>query len=200
MTIREYKSEKNQLPVYIYKGLTGVLVEDMEAGAKFVPENEIGKLSDDTVLRVILDDETGGYTDSQEIVNAEVTNPENEQKLMVAWVSRGYALQDEMHRMLIAETDSHYDWTSDRTRFVEECIIPYLEQCEILEEKLKWYDKVGIDDEEEQADYDAMKAYIAEEPEKLRGKWADIVSQYKDPLGYYVAPALEELLAKEEQL
>lgn len=49
-----------------------------------------------------------------EIVSTSIVNPENEQKLIEAFVSPEYAEKDEGRRQLCVMTDSYYDWKSER--------------------------------------------------------------------------------------
>lgn len=44
---------------------------------------------------------------------------ENEQRLVTGWVGVEYAKQDLAHRELAVSTDNYYDWTSERTKFIE---------------------------------------------------------------------------------
>lgn len=59
-------------------------------------------------------------TDDTEIICATIRNPENEQRLICAFVSKDEAAQDEAERELCVITDSDHDWTSQRRNMINQ--------------------------------------------------------------------------------
>ena len=53
------------------------------------------------------------------ILETEIQNPENEQKLILEWVTLPYADSDLYQRELCTTTNDYCEWKSKRTRFIE---------------------------------------------------------------------------------
>lgn len=156
---KEYKEKtNNNLPIFTFKGESGVLMEveaNHSRGIDFVP---FGKLDTDTLD---LDDIRGLTSESdyaeegEEITDEAIVNDENEQRLMVdcVWSTIDYHKSDLYVRELLVTTNDHYDWTSERRRMIN-----------------KIYDSIKNDR------FDAQKS-------ELEKEWNEIVAQYSDPLG-----------------
>lgn len=112
---------------YIYKGITGCIIDMINE--KIIGISPIAECCDKGFFALadieklnITDDDTcvtydDGYTCYQfaEIEIANVMNVENEQRLTEELVACEYAAQDLAYRMLVVDTDDHYDWMSDYT-------------------------------------------------------------------------------------
>lgn len=148
----------NETPFYRHDGKCGVLVEKYDEAAHawcevFVPEEELESIESEDDLRLTLEDTDCGYGGEVEIVETGVMNPENEQRIIMAWVSKDYAASDEYERELCATTTSYYDWTSERTKMID---------------KIQAAIRNG-------ATIEQTKACVEE--------WKSIVGRYSNPLG-----------------
>lgn len=121
--------EKNNF--YTCNGVRGIL-DYVDGRRVFIPEHEIANTQfdypDDCSCLTLDDSDAGKYNGETEIVETEVVNPQNEQRIIVEWVSQSYAESDEYERMLCVDTDSYYDWTSERTKMknsIRRCLDKY---------------------------------------------------------------------------
>jgi len=108
---------------YTHNGVRGVL--DYVDGKKvFTPETDIANTKfdypEDSSCLSDEDEWDGQYNGETEIVETEVVNPQNTQKLIVAWVSEAYAESDEYERMLCVDTSIYHDWVSARNTTKDE--------------------------------------------------------------------------------
>ena len=118
---------------YLYEGSEVILLDpnDVPGFTSLVDDGEIQPYKitaelisyieeHDIAPMLTYDDSYSGYSEPEEILNTTVQNIENEQRLLYnEWVRESYAEQDETHRELAVTTDRYYDWTSERTRFIE---------------------------------------------------------------------------------
>lgn len=82
-----------------------------------IPEGT--EITKDDVLFELSDRQAEEAHSGFAIVYEEIVNPENEQCLIYEFVDKDYYEDDLFTRMLCTETNEYYDWTSDRTRFID---------------------------------------------------------------------------------
>lgn len=63
---------------------------------------------------------SGPSEDGAGIITAECVNPGNDQKLVEGWWTEQYNEDDEFEREYLTTTDSHYDWTSERSHMIKQ--------------------------------------------------------------------------------
>lgn len=151
------QSKNSEYIFYVYKGEVGILCyldKDIanEKGYEndgqivFVPAYDMAESCKD-----IADEHCcGTYEDSYDEYGGcmsidlhTVVNIENEQCLVCVWVSDEYADSDEYQRELCTETDRYYDWTSERTRMIDNIIDAMDEEKDLSELENEWCEKVS---------------------------------------------------------
>lgn len=121
-------------PIYTYNGNTVILADvadmaqytDVEPldtcrgiGAYLATDDVIQLACQHDLCRETYDDSYSAYSGNVEIIDTEVVNVENPQRLTDEWVSKEYALRDEAERELCVTTDRYYDWTSERSKMID---------------------------------------------------------------------------------
>ena len=81
-----------------------------------IPEGT--EITSEDVLLELSDRQAGEAHSGFSIVYKEIVNPENEQCLIYEFVDKDWYEDDLFERMLCTETSQYYDWTSDRTKFI----------------------------------------------------------------------------------
>lgn len=125
----EKRKEKRPLPLYTYKGVTGVILAN-----HFVTEQSARHLeltAEDCELSYD-DAYTGGYGGEADIVEDYVVNIENNKRIVLAWVSTIYLADDYIERMYLVTTGRYYNWTSEAT----ECLVEIRNKTKDLESYL----------------------------------------------------------------
>lgn len=82
-----------------------------------IPEGT--EITAEDVLLELSDRQAGEAHSGFAIVYEEIVNPENEQRLIYEFVDKDWYEDSLFERMLCTETSKYYDWTSDRTRFID---------------------------------------------------------------------------------
>lgn len=128
---------------YTRKGVRGIL-DYVNGVITFIPVDKVDETNfdypDESSCLTDEDKWDGQYNGETEIVETIVVNPQNTQKIVVAWVSEAYAESDEYERMLCTDTTCFYDWTSERTAMkdrIRKSIDKYGEINPLLEKEWK---------------------------------------------------------------
>lgn len=82
-----------------------------------IPEGT--EITSEDVLLELSDRQAGEAHSGFSIVYEEIVNPENNQRLIYEFVDKDWYEDDLFERMLCTETSQYYDWTSDRTKFID---------------------------------------------------------------------------------
>lgn len=101
--------------------LAGIEPYEDDGSIGFYPFDTIPEGTEITAEDVLLelsDRQAGEAHSGFAIVYKEIVNPENEQSLIYEFVDKDWYEDDLFERMLCTETSKYYDWTSDRTRFI----------------------------------------------------------------------------------
>lgn len=169
-------TEKSVVASYIYKGELGFLMYEQD-GKKalgncgdqyFYPmseftDEELVELTSEDVC-VTLEDCYGGCADDEpEITDTAVVNPENEQRLIYAWVGIEYAKDNEIERKLLTLTDRYYDWTSERKKMFD---------------KIFDYKEKGYDLSELEFEWKNIVSGYGIEPTDVNYSWANLMDEY----------------------
>ena len=114
---------------YSWKGEEGIIIDHAIDNIKACAESDDGKYfypfsllpdEDYEPLQTEDDTEAGSSGCGEEIVCTQIQNPGNEQKLSVfLFITETYSKDDVFCREILTETDSYYDWTSERTKFIK---------------------------------------------------------------------------------
>lgn len=147
---------------YTWLGEEGILIDHEIEGVKAYAESDDGKFfypfsmlpDGDYEPLTTFDDELADLIGTgEEITCAQVVNPENDQCLL-PWffVGEQYYNDDLYERELLTETNQYYEWTSERTSFIDHYTTDYY---------------VEMSEEE-----------FAKEKETAKKEWEEIVAKY----------------------
>lgn len=125
---------------------------------KWIEDNRIN------VCSTIDDCYTREWNGPVEIVNTEVINPENEQKIICAWVTSDYAESDRAERQLCVTTNGYYDWTSTRTKILEKLCD---KDANLKELEQEWMEEVSQFSEQALRDLDVSWKGLLNEANKI---------------------------------
>ena len=102
--------------------LSGIEPTENDGSIGFYPFDTIPEGTEITAEDVLLelsDRQAGEAHSGFSIVYEEIVNPENNQRLIYEFVDKDWYEDDLYERMLCTETSKYYDWTSDRTKFID---------------------------------------------------------------------------------
>jgi hypothetical protein len=123
----DYKAKTGrELHIFTYNGVLGVLMSVKNSAEQawiidFVPLSKIDVNTWDTDAIRNLTNEDDCAEEGEEITDRPLVASGNPQKLLVdcVWSTVAYNKSDEYVRQLLTSTDQYYDWTSDRTRMID---------------------------------------------------------------------------------
>lgn len=170
---REFKSATGwEMPVYTYRGSLGVLYDN--GMTEFIQMEDFLKLAEIDFDSVRWAEGADGSEEGEEITDAPIVCPENEQKLMVdcVWSSVLYNDSDQYVRELLVTTDQYYNWTSNRR-----CMIDALEQ-----DLDKYGERFAVAADENRSE--ELKGNLKRRLISRHKDWDKTCSEYSDPLSW----------------
>ncbi len=147
---------------YSWNGEEGILIDHEIEGMKAYAASDDGKFfypfsmlpdGDYEPLTTFDDDEAGLIGTGETICCEQIVNPSNDQKLSVyLFLGQQYYDDDLYERELLTETNQYYEWTSERSSFIDHYTTDYY--VEMSEEEFE------------------------KEKEPAKKEWEKIVSKY----------------------